>query len=163
MISWPSQNRSSPCRFHRQPLETHIIGIKSSLSPCRRSLSQASAQDTHWPQWQHRDSASQPAVPHAAEHKPFGGQPTQVKPRCRKACAHHNKQRITTKSTHPDNVWMIRKALPNPGAQHAESTFSKRSRVRSTTYQVDVSIAPTTTHSGRYNGSKNVWLIEQSA
>ena len=31
------------------------------------------------------------------------------------------------------------------------------------TYQVDVSIAPTTTHSGRYNGSKNVWLIEQSA
>ena len=104
-----------------------IHGIKSSLSPCRRSLSQASAQDTHWPEWQHRDSASQPAVPHAAEHKPFGGQPTQVKPRCRKACAHHNKQRITTKSTHPDNVWMIRKALPNPGAQHAESTFSKRS------------------------------------
>ena len=30
-------------------------------------------------------------------------------------------------------------------------------------YQVDVSIAPTTTHSGKYNGSKNVWLIEQSA
>ena len=29
--------------------------------------------------------------------------------------------------------------------------------------QVDVSIAPTTKHSGRYDGSKNVWLIEQSA
>ena len=136
-MSWPSQNKSSPCRFHRQPLrvETHISGIESSLSPCRRSLSQASAQDTHWPHWQHRDSASQPAVPHEAEHKPFGGQPTHAKPRCRKACTHHNKQRITTKATRPDNVSMIRKALklPHPGAQHAESTFSKRSRVRSTT------------------------------
>ena len=66
-----------------------------------------------------------------AEHKPIGGQPTQAKPRCRKACAHHNKQQTTTKAKHLDNVWMMHENIATPWCTACGVDF--QSRVRSNT------------------------------